>query len=206
MVWDGARRDLRHVRVHATARVAPIDVRGLKYRVPGSASPVDVREIKQDLYSSFAGIASLIGYSEVHGRIIAALTATGEPLSLQELADETGYSTSSISTSLDLLEVLDMVSKIKKPGDRKLYVQLEGDLLEGLRKAILLRAQRGIDGALDEFEGYEGQLASLQNGEDKKKVENILVTLRGELRRLEEYLQVLEEIELDQPPIEGDGG
>lgn len=158
---------------------------------------MDVKALKNELYSSFSSIASLIGYSEVHGRIIAALTASGEALSLQELATETGYSSSSISTSLDLLEVLDMISKIKRPGDRKLYVQLEGDLLEGLRKAILLRAQRGIDGALEEFDDYETRLKNIENGEDKEKVENILRTLRGELRRLDEYLQVLDEIQLD---------
>lgn len=158
---------------------------------------MDVKEIKHDLYSSFASIASLIGYSEVHGRIIAALTAGTEPLSLQELAKETGYSSSSISTSLDLLEVLGMISKIKKPGDRKLYVRLEGDLLEGLRKAILLRAQRGISSTLTEFESYERELGNLDDGEDKKKVENILVTLRGEIKRLEEYMDILEGIELN---------
>lgn len=158
---------------------------------------MDVKALKHDLYSSFASIASLIGYSEVHGRIIAALTAGKEPLSLQALAKETGYSTSSISTSLDLLEVLGMISKVKKPGDRKLYVRLEGDLLEGLRKAIFLRAEKGISSALDEFESYERELASLGDGEDKKKVENILHTLRGEIKRLEDYMDRIQRIELE---------
>lgn len=152
--------------------------------------------IKARLYSSFANVAALMGYSEVHGRIIAALSGAGEPMALADLAKETGYSLSSISTSLDLLEVLGMVRKVKLPGDRRVYVQLEGDLLEGLKRAVVMKGKKGVGNAFSEFKTYEAALGTLPDDTDRAKVANILATLRGELEMLQAYLDLLGEIQL----------
>lgn len=152
--------------------------------------------IKQRLYSSFANVAALMGYSEVHGRIIAALSATSEPLALGDLAKETGYSLSSISTSLDFLEVLGMVRKVKLPGDRRVYVQLEGDLLEGLKRAVVMKGKKGVGNAFSEFNTFEAALGTLPDDEDRAKVANILRTLRSELEALQAYLDLLDQIQL----------
>ncbi|HVL87591.1 MAG TPA: MarR family transcriptional regulator [Candidatus Thermoplasmatota archaeon] len=158
---------------------------------------VTALEIKKHLYSSFSNVAALMGYSEVHGRIIAALTANARPMSLAELAKETGYSASSISTSLDLLEVLAMITKVKKTGDRKLYVRLDGDLLEGLKRAIVAKGRKSLGSALNEFRQYEEAIQSLPRDDpERAKVENILHTLRGELEVLTQYLELLGEIQL----------
>ena len=44
----------------------------------------------EKIHSTFAAVATSLGYSEVHGRIIAALLVNQEPLSLQELSEKTG--------------------------------------------------------------------------------------------------------------------
>jgi len=164
--------------------------------VPGTA-----HDIKKKLYASFANVATLMGYSEVHGRIIAALTGQTQPVALSQLAKETGYSLSSISTSLDLLEVLGMVRKGKVAGDRKVYVQLDGDLLEGLKRAVVMKGKKGVDHAFDEFQAIEAALDSLPADEDRERVVNILQRLRGEIERLELYLDLLAEIQLPREPL-----
>lgn len=167
------------------------------------AGRVTAQEIKKQLYASFSNVAVLVGYSEVHGRVIAALAANARPMSLSELAKETGYATSSISTSLDLLEVLGMISKIKRPGDRKLYVQLEGDLLDGLKRAIVMKARKSLGSALTEFKKYEEAIASLPpEDEERAKVENILRTLQGELERLKLVMEFLDGLQVPR----GEGG
>jgi DNA-binding transcriptional regulator GbsR (MarR family) len=160
-------------------------------------------EIKRKLYASFANVAALMGYSEVHGRIIAALTANSEPMSLADLAKESGYSLSSISTSLDFLEVLGMARRVKVAGDRRVYVQLDGDLLEGLKRAIVMKGKKGVDHAFSEFTKYEEALAALEpNDPEREKISNILGALRGELERLQLYLDLLGEIQLPrEPPV-----
>jgi HTH-type transcriptional regulator, glycine betaine synthesis regulator len=153
------------------------------------------QEIKKNIYSSFSDIASSIGYSDMHGRIIAALLVNNKKLSLQELADETGYSLSTTSLSLDFLEFLGMIKKIKNAGDRKLYVELQGDLLEGLKKAFVVKLQKNIEDSLGAFENYKGVLK--ENSDDEsKKVMKVLNTLEDEIRRLKNYIDLLSKLRL----------
>ena len=66
-------------------------------------------DAEKEIYSLFSSVTSALGYSEVHGRIIAALLVAKRPLSLDELSKKIGYSTSSVSLSLDFLELLDVI-------------------------------------------------------------------------------------------------
>jgi len=158
----------------------------------------ETEKIKENIYSSFANTASSIGYSKAHGRIIGALMAKDDDLSLEELAEETGYSRSSISASLDLLELFGIITKFKRSGDRKLYIRLDGDLLEGLKKAIMIGTQKKIDSALTEYEKYQEELNEIDNGENKEKIENILKVLRKQLHRLDSYIEKISEVEIPE--------
>ena len=152
-------------------------------------------DIKKSIYSAFSDIASSIGYSDMHGRIIAALLTNNNRLSLQELAEETGYSLSTISLSLDFLELLGMIKKAKNVGDRKLYVELQGDLLEGLKRAFVLNLQKNIGSALGDFKGYREELKSSDDA-NSKKVMKTLDKLEGEIKRLENYINLLSKLRL----------
>jgi len=154
-----------------------------------------VEDIEKDIYTTFADIASTIGYSEIHGRIIAALLVSGKKLSLQELAEKTGYSPSTLSLSLDLLEFLGMIKKLKNVGDRKLYVELQGDLLGGLKKAFIIRIQKSINDTLEKFEKYKKILEESKDG-GKEKVLNTLKILEREVRRVDRYIGLLSKLKM----------
>jgi len=153
------------------------------------------KEIEKDIYSTFAEIASAIGYSEIHGRIIAALLVSERKLSLNQLSKKTGYSLSTISLSLDLLELLGIIKKIKKVGDRKLYVELQGSLLEGLKRAFVIRIQKSIDETLVKFERYKESLNKTKTKENKK-ILNILSILEKEVKRVDKYISLLTKLKL----------
>lgn len=143
-------------------------------------------DVKEKLYSTFASVASSMGYSEVHGRIIAALLVANKSLSLDELCKMTRYSSASISLSLDLLELVGIVKKIKNPGDRKLYVRIEGDLLEGLRKAFLFKLQKEIEATLLELSNYKSD----------KEAKALIGTMEKEVKRLDTYVKALSKVSL----------
>ncbi len=145
--------------------------------------------IIQKIYNIFSDIASSIGYSPIHGRIIGALLVKGRPLSLQELAKETGYSSSMISLSLDLLEVLGIIKKMKKMGDRALYIVLQGDLLECLKTAFLIRVKKAINNSLQEFEASKKQNVDAQ-------VRHTIEILEKQIKRLDRYVNLLSRIKL----------
>jgi len=138
----------------------------------------------EKIYSTFAATASSIGYSEVHGRIIAALLISNRRLSLQELSKKTGYSLASISLSLDLLELVGIISKSKS--NRQLYVKLEGDVLEGLRNALLLKIQKNIITTRSEFDRYKKD----------EKTKKAITILEKEIERLEKYIDRLSQVEI----------
>ena len=143
------------------------------------------KEVESRLYATFASVASSLGYSDVHGRIIASLLSSKKPLALQEIAKKTGYSMAAISLSLDLLEVLGIIRKMKNPNDRKLYARIEGDMLEGMRSAFLAKIQLAIASTLKELESYKS-----------KGNNDVIKILEKEIIRLQKYMQDLSKVNL----------
>ncbi len=141
----------------------------------------------EKIHSTFASVAASLGYSEVHGRIISALLVAGRQLSMDELIRQTKYSPASISLSLDLPEIIGTVKKVKDPGDRKLYARLEGDLIEGLRNAMMMKLKKEISSTLAELE-------SLKSPRTSKAVASV----EKEVKRLQEYIRRLSEVKVPE--------
>ncbi len=155
----------------------------------------EVADVQRKILETFGEIASAIGYSPLHGQIIGVLLIKNRPVSLQELATETGYSVSMLSLSLDLLEVLGVVKKVKKSADRRLYLELYGDLLEVLKNAIMIRLGKSITSSLAEFDEGKRRLEKLSGNEKQQLVKSIEV-LEGQIRRLETYVTLLSKMRL----------
>ncbi len=155
----------------------------------------NVRSLKEKIYNTFSETANSIGYSPLHGKIIGALLANGKEMSLQDLAKETGYSISMISLSLDLLELLGVVKKVKKTGDRNLYVSLQGDLLECLKNAITIRVQKSISNTLMEFQEEKKNINKLSK-KDRENVLRIIKVLENQIERLQKYVNMLSKVKL----------
>ncbi len=148
------------------------------------------KPILDRVYATFGDVAKTIGYSPIHGKIIAALVANNKRMSLQKLAMETGYSTLMISLSLDLLEMMGVVRKSRKTGDRNLYVSLQGDLLETLKNAIMMRISKSIVATIDDFRDNRKELEELPE-EVRKRAEKSIAILEKEVKRLERYVNIL---------------
>lgn len=142
----------------------------------------------KQLCETFAEIAKSLGYSELHGLIIANLLVENK-LSLEELRKRTGYSLSSISASIDLLEILGMVRKERK--GKKVYANFNGDILEALKNLMLLKIKKSIVLAKKEFKQYEKKL---KNKKSKKAIQ----ILSKEIKRLEKYIDKLAEVPISE--------
>jgi DNA-binding transcriptional regulator GbsR (MarR family) len=150
----------------------------------------DGKGLEGKILDTFADVASSIGYSPLHGKIIGVLLVKDRSMSLQEIANETGYSSSMVSLSLDLLEVLGVIKKVKKTADRKLYIELSGDLLECLKKAFVMRLDKSISQSLQEFEKLR------ESAKSDQVAEKTLSILEKEIKRLETYINLLSKINL----------
>lgn len=148
------------------------------------------KNLEDRILDTFAEVASSIGYSPLHGKIIGVLLVKDRAMSLQEVAKETGYSTSMVSLSLDLLEVLGVIKKVKKTADRKLYIELSGDLLECLKKAFVMKLERSIYSSLNEFENLK------KSAKTDINASKTLDILEKEITRLNTYVKLLSAIKL----------
>lgn len=153
------------------------------------------KQLHKQVLDNFATVAETIGYSPLHGKIIGVLLLEARPVSLTRLAKETGYSVSMISLSLDFLEVMEVVKKVKKPGDRKLYVELKGDLLSILKKAIVTRVKKVLDSSLNDFTESKRYLSDL-TPEERERLAASIETLETEIKRLDYYVTLLAKINL----------
>ncbi len=147
------------------------------------------KEIENKMLSLFSRITSSLGYSQVHGKIIGILMIEGKPLSLQEISKRTRYSLGSISLSLDLLEFFGIIKKFKKSGERKVFVKLTGDLLIGLKNAIILKIDKNAEDVINELEYYKKKV------KDKKTLKAIKV-LEKETKRLKKYVEKISSIKI----------
>ncbi len=159
------------------------------------AEQLTEKQLENKIMGNFAAVAETIGYSPLHGKIIGVLLIKEKPASLQELAKETGYSSSMISLSLDFLEIMEVIKKVKKPGDRKLYVTLNGELLDILKKAVVTRVKKTLSESLKEFDETRSHLRELDDDE-RKRVKHTLEVLEKEIKRLDYYVNMLEGIKL----------
>ncbi len=155
----------------------------------------EVRAIEEKIYDTFSELAKSMGFSPIHGSIIGSLIVGGGSLSLQDIAKKTGYSISMISLSTDLLELLGIVRKVKRARDRKMYIELEGDLLESLKKIFIMRVKKGITQSLGDF-GHSRDMLQKLHGKDKEEVMRAVNLLEKEIKRLEKYVDLLSGIRL----------
>jgi len=69
-----------------------------------------------------------MGLDDFPSRLISILQSEKEGISLDELAEITGYSLSNLSTTIKGMEDKQMVKKFKKPRSRKVYVIMDKDI------------------------------------------------------------------------------
>ena len=74
-------------------------------------------------------------------------------------------------------------------------VQLQGDLLECLRMAIMVRIQNSITDSVQEFEESRQALKRFK-GERKQKAMHTLTVLEKQINRLSRYINELSKVEL----------
>ncbi|MCD6373162.1 MAG: MarR family transcriptional regulator [Thermococcus sp.] len=136
-----------------------------------------VQEAKRIMMEHFARASRKFGLSELYGYIYGLLFFEDEPMSLGEIAERTGYSISHVSSALKFLESIGLVTRIKKPGDRKAYYTATKNIQEWRREAYYRKIEEDVREmresllkALEVLEGEESEEAM----KIKRRIEAVL--------------------------------
>jgi DNA-binding transcriptional regulator GbsR (MarR family) len=132
----------------------------------------DIQQIKQNFVEGMSGISQFWGFPKGVGAIFGILYLSPNPLSLDELVEQTGLSKGAISTNVRMLSRLGLIHPVNRLSDRKDYYEAETDFYKAIR-AILKERQSNefnrsiasVRETLEKLEAGQGDALSLSKGE-----------------------------------------
>ncbi|HHQ44575.1 MAG TPA: hypothetical protein ENN13_00370 [Candidatus Altiarchaeales archaeon] len=153
-------------------------------------------EVRRELTEKFTLLGNEVGGHDTCSKIYMTLFLSPKPLGLNELAEKTGYSNSTICNAMGILEKLTDVRSFKKPGSKKIYYECEQDLSLILgRKFMELR--RMLAYFASALRDAEAKLEKDQSDDAKILLKNI----SKRRKEYEKYHQMME----DSPCFSGVG-
>jgi DNA-binding transcriptional regulator GbsR (MarR family) len=91
---------------------------------------------REDFIEFMSENVRINGLDNLSATILSTLFLEPAELSLEEISKKTGYSLSAVCTSANMLEHAGMVSRIKKPKTKKVYIYMEKSLVDMLLRVL----------------------------------------------------------------------
>jgi DNA-binding transcriptional regulator GbsR (MarR family) len=127
----------------------------------------DAAAARERVIEAMARSAEVYGMNRSYGRLYGVLYFAGESMSLDELATESDYAKSTVSTAMQALERYHLVRRTGDPeGGRRVLFEAETDwwtvvqeLMEGQVRREFRIMRRALDDAAESLDGVEGEEA-----------------------------------------------
>lgn len=156
-----------------------------------------VRRAREEIVEAMADSAELYGTQRSVGRLYGILYFAGEPLSLDDLAAESGYAKSTVSTAMSTLERTHLVDRRSIPGEgKRVFFEAEEDLWRAFQQFLDTTARQEIEtmsAALEEAARLLETADSEQAAEDLEQV----TQLRKMYDQFALFLELLNEESLE---------
>ena len=154
-----------------------------------------LQAITKHIIDAFIQWARIKGYRASTGVLMGLTVVAKEPISLDELVLETGYSKSTVSSNMKLLENLRLVKRIVIPGDKRhLYAPMTDpeiirtNMLDAIDKEIQLFIV-----ALDRTEN-----AMLSGGAEARFLQERIVSLKQSYEQVKKTIDFLRKQSLNE--------
>ena len=149
----------------------------------------DTPQIRQSFVEGMSGISQFWGFPKGVGAIFGILYLSANPLSLDELVDQTGLSKGAISTNVRTLSRLGLIHPVNRLGDRKDYYQAETDFYKAIRAVLRERQSNEFDRAVA---SVRDTLQKLETEPGAQDAERAFLTER--VRALKEFFDALDSL------------
>lgn len=135
---------------------------------------MNLTEIERDFVSVLQKAGMAEGMDPFITKLFAISYISPKDLSLDEIAEKTGYSLASISNKMKILRNIGLIKKIRKPGSKKIYVKVEKNILKMHRDMMILKESTSLKHAKELLPSiimkYKDKKLSKT---DKEKLKNI---------------------------------
>lgn len=135
--------------------------------------PIKLSQLKQDFTEGLSQISRFWGFPRGMGAIFAVLYLSPNPLSLDEIVQETGLTKGAISTEVRTLARMGLVHRSSKLADRKDYYEAEDDFYKSIRSILKERQNSEFDRALGAVRGTLEKLEAGSVSGDQSEVQFI---------------------------------
>lgn len=102
------------------------------------------------------------GCCDAVGVLHGTLFLTDSPMSMDQLVEETGYSKSTVSTNMGILERMGLVKRVVIPGDKK-YHYIPVIDPDSLRRDLIINIRQNLQGILTALDRTEADLRAWEN-------------------------------------------
>ncbi|MEE8358835.1 MAG: hypothetical protein V3R82_05425 [Candidatus Hydrothermarchaeales archaeon] len=167
-------------------------------------SEEELVKIRSEIIDELAKVSERWGLSGVFGRIHGVLIFSNKPMGLDEISKSSGYSVSSISQSIRLLENIGNVKRTKMPNSRKILFEAEQDISKNIKKYMESTLNYEITpmlGNIDRTEAkYKKLLEKTEDEKIRKEIEEDLIKLeqlKNSYKTAKRYLILLKNIPID---------
>jgi DNA-binding transcriptional regulator GbsR (MarR family) len=137
----------------------------------------DAEAARERVIEGFERSAEIYGLNRSYGRLYGILYFAHEPLSLDELVDESGFAKSTVSTAMKELERFHMVHRRSVAGEgKKAFFEAERDFWRIVQEFLNREMRREIDTmtrALDEAESAFEAAESERAAKDLERVRDL---------------------------------
>ena len=136
--------------------------------------PEEVAAAREEIIEAAARSAEVYGLNGSYGRLYAILFFAGDPLSLDELADRSGYAKSTVSTAMQDLERLHFVDRRSIPGEgKRLYFEAETDFWHILQQVLNQEVRREIRTMSQALDGAAQRLEDADHPQAEADLEKV---------------------------------
>ena len=157
-------------------------------------------QIKQNFIEGMSGISQFWGFPKGVGAIFGVLYLSPDPLSLDELVEQTGLSKGAISTNVRILSRLGLIRPVNRLSDRKDYYEAETDFYKAIRAILRERQNNEFDRAVA---SVRETLEKLEADQGESDAERAFLTER--VRALKDFFDALDSLSSAVARLDGLG-
>jgi DNA-binding transcriptional regulator GbsR (MarR family) len=135
------------------------------------------------------------GYSDACGVLRGTLFLADGPLSLDDLAEKTGYSKSTVCLNMNLLENLGIAKRIVVPGDKRSRYAIVTDP-NSMKASLLTNIKREVQLLLNAFDLTENDLKT--KGVDAEIIQARVTTIKQFYKQIDQILDLIDKFTIEE--------
>ena len=154
-------------------------------------------ELDKEILEFYRTAGRMQGIDDSLAIILGTLYLEPREVSMEELAEKTGYSLASISNKIKMLEPSGIIRRVRKPGTKKVFLYTEKDILRIMKKNLVMKQESVIKLAKEKIpfiiRKYKNKKLTQEQKKKLRIIENYYkgilkfeVIIRETLRKLDE--------------------